>query len=167
MAPKNNTTKPLEKVEGPSDMMDREAMFAKNVALALGIPTGFVYLHGPRHSSSSGWTDSPEMLGRGLVEACLKLNGALQRLMDMVHGLLYPSAEKVPTFHIPTAPNLPYEMLLPLFDAQVLDEAAYNRIFEACIGFPLGEGAFKARTDRHLAQNVKPFLDKKEPNQKK
>ena len=78
----------------------------------------------------------------------------------MTYQQIYHS-DNPPMFTIPLAPNLPYDLLLPLFDAQVLDEPAYSRIFEACIGFPLGERALSARDDRHKAQNIRPFDDKK------
>ena len=78
----------------------------------------------------------------------------------MSYTLIY-NKENIPSFTIPLAPNLPYDLLLPLFDSQVLDEQAYNRIFEACIGFPLGEKALSAREDRHKALHVRPFDEKK------
>ena len=43
IAPKNNSAKPLEKVEAPPDLAEREAQFARSVALALGIPAGFAW----------------------------------------------------------------------------------------------------------------------------
>jgi len=91
-----------------------------------------------------------------LAEGCLKLNQALQGLLTMAYELIYEDSAngRAPTFSIPLAPNLPYELLLPLFDAQVLDETAYNRLFEASVGFSLGEHALKAREDRHKALTV-------------
>jgi len=71
----------------------------------------------------------------------------------MAYGLIY-NTDNVPTFSIPIAPNLPYDLLLPLFDAQVLDEKAYSKLFEASVGFSLGEGALKAREERHKALTV-------------
>jgi len=50
----------------------------------------------------------------------MKLNQALQGLLAMAYELIYEDKDSnVPTFTIPVAPNLPYELLLPLFDAQV------------------------------------------------
>ena len=43
IAPKNNSAKPLEKVEAPPDLAEREAQFARSVALALGIPARFAW----------------------------------------------------------------------------------------------------------------------------
>ena len=97
---------------------------------------------------------------RCLVEACLKINKALQALLSMTYALIY-NKDNIPAFTLPLAPNLPYDLLLPLFDSQVLDEQAYSRIFEACIGFPLGERALAARDDRHKALNIRPFDEKK------
>lgn len=108
----------------------------------------------------AAWNESPEMFGRAVVDSCLKINQALQQLLRMAYMLIYDRQnapmEKIPSFYIPTAPNLPYNMLLPLFDAQVLDDLAYSRIFEACTGFPLGERAVKAREDRHKAETTLP-----------
>ena len=112
---------------------------------------------GSAHQRSSAWNESPEMFSRAVLDSCLKINQALQRLLRMAYMLVYnKSVEKIPSFHIPTAPNLPYELLLPLFDAQILDDMAYSRIFEASTGFPLGEKALKAREDRHKAATVLP-----------
>jgi hypothetical protein len=98
------------------------------------------------------------MFGRAMVDSCLKINQALQQLLRMAYMLIYSdkASDKIPSFYIPTAPNLPYDMLLPLFDAQLLDDMAYSRIFEACTGFPMGERALKAREDRHKAVTVVP-----------
>lgn len=98
------------------------------------------------------------MFGRAVLDSCLKINQALQRLLRMAYILIYNNkpSDKIPQFHIPVAPNLPYEMLLPLFDAQVLDDVAYSRLFEASTGFPLGERAIIARQDRHKALTVLP-----------
>ena len=64
---------------------------------------------------------------------------------------------------MPSAPTLPIEQLLPLFDAQLIDDAAYSHILEVSLGFPMDRaGALKARTDRHRAANVLPFKDKKD-----
>jgi len=118
--------------------------------------------------SQGGWNDSPEMFSRTTLDSCMKINQALQRLLQMAYTLIYnqkssssddgaeASKRKIPSFYIPLAPNLPYDLLLPLFDAQVLDDLAYSRIFEASTGFPLGERAIKAREDRHKALTVLP-----------
>ena len=111
---------------------------------------------GALHRTST-WSDSPEMFGRAVLDSCLKINQALQKLLRMAYMLVYDKpAEKIPSFHIPCAPNLPYELLLPLFDAQILDDLAYSRIFEASTGFPVGERALKARDERHKAATVLP-----------
>ncbi len=119
--------------------------------------------------SQGGWTDSPEMFNRTSLDSCMKINHALQRLLQMAYTIIYnnksqedeedghnTTKRKIPSFHIPLAPNLPYDLLLPLFDAQVLDDLAYSRIFEASTGFPLGERALKAREDRHKALTILP-----------
>lgn len=40
VAPSNNTTKPMERVLGPPDLYEREATFARCVAMVLGLPGG-------------------------------------------------------------------------------------------------------------------------------
>lgn len=170
VAPKNNTTKPMDKSEVPAELMKREMCFSRSVALALGIPGSFAGQGSQAGTSSGGgggWAESPEIYGRGMMEACLRLNRTLQDLLVFAYTLIYsePSAElprPIPSFSIPLAPNIPYELLLPLFDAQVLDDKAYSYLFEACTGFPLGERAIAARDERHKAVNVMPFLERKE-----
>jgi hypothetical protein len=169
VAPKNNTTKPLDKSEAPAELMKREMCFSRSVALALGIPGSFAGQGSQAGTSSSGggWAESPEIYGRGMMEACLRLNRTLQDLLSFAYTLIYsePASEKprsIPTFSIPLAPNIPYELLLPLFDAQVLDDKAYSYLFEVSTGFPLGERAIAARDERHKAANIMPFRDKKE-----
>jgi len=39
IAPKNNSIKPLERLEAPPDMLELEANFVRNACRALGIPT--------------------------------------------------------------------------------------------------------------------------------
>jgi hypothetical protein len=82
-----------------------------------------------------------------MVDCCLRLNQALQGLLAKAYGSIYLD-HKQPAFHVPTAFNLPYELLTPLFDAELLDDSAYSRILEASIGFPLGENARVARKAR-------------------
>ena len=96
------------------------------------------------------------MHNRALLDACLKINRALQYLLSEVYARVYAKAEKQPSFHIPIAPILPYEHLLPLFDAKVLDDGAYSLIFEASTGYALGTHALAAREDRHKAATVLP-----------
>jgi hypothetical protein len=43
VAPKNNTIKPFTRVEAPHDLLEREALFARSVALALGMPGGIAW----------------------------------------------------------------------------------------------------------------------------
>ena len=70
---------------------------------------------------------------------------------------------RMPTFIIPAAPTLPLEQLLPLFDAQLLDDDSYSHLMEVSLGFPMNkERAIGARQDRHRAANVLPFKDKKD-----
>ncbi len=164
VAPKNNTTKTLDKSEVPAELMKREMCFARAVALALGIPGSFAgqgSQSGTGGGGGSGWVESPEIYGRGMMEACLRLNRTLQDLLTKTYTLIYDQ-RVIPTFTIPMAPNIPFEMLLPLFDAQVLEDKAYSYLFETCTGFPLGEKALAAREERHKATNVMPFRDKKE-----
>ena len=164
VAPKNNTTKSLDKSEVPAELIKRELSFARSVALSLGIPGSFSG-QGSQESSASGWSESPEIYGRGMMEACLRLNRVLQDLLSMTYSLIYnsdPEAKRqIPTFTIPLAPNIPFDLLLPLFEAQVLDDRAYSYLFESSTGFPLGERAIAAREDRHKALTVMPFKDKK------
>ena len=40
IAPKNNVTKPLEKVAPPPDLYEREYTFSRSVAMVLGLPSG-------------------------------------------------------------------------------------------------------------------------------
>ena len=174
VAPKNNTAKPLDKSEVPAELMKREMCFARSVALALGIPGSFAgqgSQAGTGGGGSSSWVESPEIYGRGMMEACLRLNTAMQDLLADTYALIYSSQgdtqRQVPSFTIPLAPNLPYEMLLPLFDAQVLDDRAYSYLFETCTGFPLGEKALSAREERHKAVNIMPFKDRAQDQQQK
>lgn len=171
VAPKNNTTKALDKSEVPAELMKREMCFARSVALALGIPGSFAGQGSQAATSgaSSGWIESPEMYGRGMMEACLRLNQAMQDLLSMTYGLIYAGDQErsMPTFSIPLAPNLPYELLLPLFESQVLDDKAYSHLFEASTGFPLGQRAVAARDERHKATTIMPFLDKGRDEKKK
>lgn len=159
VAPKNNTTKPLDKSEVPAELMKREMCFARAVALALGIPGSFA-AQGSQSTGGggSGWIESPEIYGRGMMEACLRLNRTLQDLLTKTYTLIYDQ-RVIPTFTIPLAPNIPYELLLPLFDAQVLDDRAYSYLFETCTGFPLGERALAARDERHKAAHVMSSRD--------
>lgn len=170
VAPKNITAKPLDKSEVPTELMKREMCFARSVALALGIPGSFAGQGSQAGGGSGGssWVESPEIYNRGMMEACLRLNKALQELLATSYALIYSAdpSTKIPTFVIPLAPNIPYEMLLPLFDAQVLDDRAYSQLFETCTGFPLGERAIAIREERHKAVNIMPFKDKKEENPK-
>lgn len=174
VAPKNNTTKALDKSEVPAELMKREMCFARSVALALGIPGSFAAQGSQTGSSSSsaGWVESPEMYGRGMMEACLRLNQSMEDLLSMSYGLIYENNDdggdrrdrKMPAFSIPLAPNLPYELLLPLFESQVLDDKAYSHLFEASTGFPLGQRAIAARDERHRATT---FQDKSKDETKK
>ena len=170
IAPKNNTAKALDKSEVPAELMKREMCFARSVALALGVPGSFAGQGSQTGTGGSGggssWVESPEIYSRGMMEACLRLNRALQELLNASYTLIYPGTTTTPTFTIPLAPNIPYEMLLPLFEAQVLDDRAYSYLFETCTGFPLGERAIAAREERHKAVNVMPFKDKKEDKPK-
>jgi hypothetical protein len=122
--------------------------------------------HTSKAHKGSGWTESPEMYGRAILDCCQKITLSLSELLEEVYGLIYDK-QKNPTFLIPIAPNMPYEMLLPLFDAQVLDDIAYSHIFRACTGYPLGNRALSAREDRHNAQNVMPFVEGGEGEAKK
>jgi hypothetical protein len=152
--PKNNTVKPLDKPVPPPDLFERELAFTRSVATVLGLPaTGGLQGTAPGGHRGHGWTESPEMFSRAVLDSCQKINQALQQLLRMAYVRIYHEkpSDKIPIFHIPVAPNLPYELLLPLFDAQILDDLAYSRIFEASTGFPLGERALKAREERHKA----------------
>jgi len=156
VAPKNNTARGLDKVLSPQHLHEREIHFARSAAVALGLPAS---MGGPQISSgqtASPWQESPEVHGRTLLDACARLNQSLQRLLSDVYAHVYPSAETRPAFHIPVVLNVPYEHLVPLFDAQLLAPTAYSHIVEACTGFPLGPQALAAREDRHKAATVLP-----------
>ena len=191
VVPKNNSVKPLEKLEPPPERVHMEEAFARSAAQALGMPLGMVRLVLQRSlawadgATGRGTTAAPRGARAGatdtkcesapirvlqpfpsancafdrnqriLSEACLKLNQELQGLLRMTYGLIYRS-DNVPTFMIPMGPNLPYEMLLPLFDAKLLSNQAYNLILEASLGFPMGDEALEARHQRHEAAHVKP-----------
>ena len=174
VAPKNNTAKSMDKAEVPAELMKHEMCFARAVALALGVPGSFAGQGsqagvGGGGGSSSSWVESPEIYGRGMMEACLRLNRALQELLTTTYTLIYEGGaepRQIPIFTIPLAPNIPFELLLPIFDSQVLDDRACSYIFESCTGFPLGEKAVAARDDRHKALHIMPFKEKKEEDKK-
>ena len=96
------------------------------------------------------------------MDTCLKINQKLQELLSLAYSIIYADSLSVfPTFTLPVVPIVPYDTLVPLFDAQLLDDSAYSRIFEASTGFPLGSTASQARNERHQALHIKPFLEEK------
>lgn len=179
--PKDLSIKPLPKAEPPIDLQKRELFFARLVALALGLPPSHAMQGASGFGASSGgtgratWHESPEVFSRALTETCLRINRALEGLLELayhkIYGAVYDVAHgrgdgthrRMPTFTIPAAPTLPMEQLLPLFDAQLLDDSSYSHILEVALGFPMNRGtANAARKDRHNAANILPFKDKKD-----
>ena len=166
-APRNNTAKPLPKVDVPLNPTERELLFVRNIGLALGIPPTFLMQGGSMCGGSSigvggGWGESQSALERCILDGCSPLVRMLEELMSSVYRSIYQSSvTDCPIFRIRADPSIPVEQLMQAYDADLIGDKDVSRIMMSNLGCPLGAEAASARTERRKAANVLPFKDKK------
>ena len=180
IAPANHSVHGLDRVLSPQELAREELAFARNVALAVGLPEalvmhGYVVPNGSSTASSSsgksssgngGWTDSAESNNRQMLNLCRHINTHLEILLGKIYAEIYCGDEGStgePQFQLAVVPTCNLDQLMTAFNSRLLDDETLSAMLESTWGAPLGAEARSAREELRKAEYVLPFRDKKDP----